>query len=137
MPAAPRLDCPDWPPAPDDVRAWRVVIRGLPVATRRALAPLFGPRLIEADAIAQRDTALAMLAIGREGSARAIAQAVHLDLARYAAGAWRFESEADAPRDHLHAAAHAVLRATDGNVLSAERIRGILRPAVGCRSRLK
>ncbi len=100
------------------------VIAALPWRERERLARRwFSPSALRAAKLAERDDLLLRMAIGLEGSAKAIAEAVHADLDRYVRQAWRFERRANAPVRARDALAHGVLTLTEGDVPSVRQLR--------------
>lgn len=118
--------CATLPPAATaDIAALRAFVLKLPIEALCALAPLFDATFLRARRLAERDAALARFAIGRSGSANALAAEVHRDLSRYAASAWRFDQERDRPHDPQNTYAHRVLRLSGGKVPAARSLRKI------------
>lgn len=132
------------PAAADGLPAWRTAITNLPHDSRRALAHMFTPSALEGARHAQRDALIVEMVAGREGSSLALARQIHIELTRYAAGAWRFEQDRDSPRDPRHQYAHSILRIDGGKIITIRRLRGILsgqklatkRPGNGQRNQL-
>ncbi len=121
--AFPTLDLKPLPGSLPDIAAWRAAIAALPADDRAALAPLFSPSAIRAARLTERDGLLLRMAIGLSGDAEAVARAVHAELSRYAAAAWRFSRDRPEPHDRRHALAHQVLRIEGGRVLSVRSLR--------------
>jgi len=112
--------------------AWRAAIVALPPDDRARLAHLFAPAAIAAARSSARAELMLQLAIGRTGDRRAIAQAAHRDLQRYAETRWRRgDCDRAAPRDPADAVAHQLLCLTRGAVPAAETLRKALRGVGG------
>lgn len=110
-----------------DLDAWRQAIVALPVEARAELAWLFSPNLLRLAVTEAIHSELLAMTVGRNGSARKIAAAVHLDLSRYAASAWRYEADRAVPANSCHGPAHRILRLAGGQVPSIETVRRVLR----------
>lgn len=116
-------------PSPDepafDVAALERAILRAPIEAREQLARHFTPAALGKARRADRDGVLVSMTIGRWGDAKALAQAVHKDLMRYAASAWRFDQDRAAPFDEKHTLAHRALKLSDGAVLSERSLRRV------------
>ena len=107
------------------VEEWRAAIVALPVQMRAELAELFKPYALRSAWIAQRDDLLCLMAVGRNGDTKALAEIVATDLLRYATSAWSFDRHRAEPHNRAHSLAHQVLRLTNGAVPAAATIRKI------------
>jgi hypothetical protein len=67
------------------------------------------------------------MAVGLEGDAEALAEAVHAKLARYEASAWRYERDLPAPAQARHAFVHRILKLADGKGLKGLSVRNLRR----------
>lgn len=103
------------------------LVCGLPADKLEELAPLFTAPALRARRVCERDDAIRALASAMAAdSGRALAKAIHRDLARYATSAWRFERGRPPPADPMRGLWHATLTAARGRPPSVSTIRRAL-----------
>jgi hypothetical protein len=123
---------PPGPPAAPEQDPARAEPRPVTVAEAKAMVMTWPPDVLEAlfdgnwhkQAVkAELSEILARLAVGREGSASAIARAVHSELKHYAKGLWRFERHGPAPADPKRGLMHRYLVLASANIPSWHTMR--------------
>jgi len=121
--------------APDAVQSLEQLLAAAPIEVIENLARRhFTASALSRRRLAERNAAIRMLAIGRTGTGREIARALHRELRRYGAAAYRFERDR-APADPGRAPMHRVLTLNDGNAPSEPTLRRALAGLGGSKKR--
>lgn len=124
MATTPPRHVPGPPPLGADLATCRAWVAALPIEMRERLAPMFQPSALRRARLAERDEMLFRMALGRQGDATAIAEAIFRELSRYAGSVWRrSDCDRETPSNPDHAVMHRILRLNDGEVPAIRTLR--------------